>query len=228
MCGVELGMTLIQKLKAKPGTVAIINSPKDILAEFKSFTPASSIPAGAKECFDFVLLFATNSTELEPKWKRILPALKNDAVFWVAYPKKSSGVASDLAGMSSDGWTVHAGSQWQPVAAASIDDTWTGIRFKLAPKLENERKERAAEELRDSDGTLVVDRINRVVHAPEDLAVVLSKHPEAKAFFDGLSFTNKREYVTWIVEAKKSDTRSKRLMSALEKLVSGKKNPSEK
>jgi len=221
-------MTLIQKLKTKAGTLAVINSPKDILTEFKSFKPASSIPAGAKDSFDFVLLFATNSMELKLEWKRIIPALKNDAVFWVAYPKKSSGMPSDLAGMSSGGWTVHEGSPWQPVASASIDDTWTGVRFKFAPKLENERKERAAEELRDSDGTLVVDRINRVIHEPRDLAAVLSKHPEAKAFFDGLSFTNKREYVTWVIEAKKSDTRAKRLTSALEKLVSGKKNPSEK
>src|SRR5213594_2274159 len=162
-------MTLIQKLKAKPGAVAVINSPKDILGEFKSFKPAASIPAGAKEFFDFVLLFATNSKELEPAWKRIIPALKEDAVFWVAYPKKSSGIPSDLAGMSS-GWTAYAGSPWQPVAAASIDDTWTGIRFKLAPNLENDRKDRTSEEMRDADGTLVVDRVNRIVHPPKDLA----------------------------------------------------------
>src|SRR5262249_38102020 len=161
---------------------------------------------GAKESFDFVLLFSVDSKELVPAWKRIIPALKTDAVLWVAYPKKSSGIQSDLAGMSSGGMTVHVGSPWQPVAAASIDDTWTGIRFKFAPNLENERKDRVSEELRDADGTLVVDRINRVVHLPKDLAVVLSKHPEAKAFFDGLSFTNQREYVTWIVEAKKDET----------------------
>src|SRR5438552_7336582 len=90
------GMTLIQKLKTKPGAVAVINSPKDILGEFKSFKPAASIPPGAKDRFDFVLLFATDSKELVPGWKRIIPALKQDAVFWVAYPKKSSGIASDL------------------------------------------------------------------------------------------------------------------------------------
>jgi hypothetical protein len=221
-------MTLIQKLKTKPGAVALINSPKEILGEFKSFKPASSIPAGTKQRFDFVLLFVTNSKELEPTWKRIIPALKEDAVLWVAYPKKSSGITSDLAGMSSGGWTVYAGTPWQPVAAASINDTWTGIRFKLAPTLENRRKAGASEEIRDGDGTLVVDRINRVVHPPKDLAAILSKHPEASAFFDRLSFTNKREYVTWIVEAKKGETRTKRVASALEKLVSSKKNPSEK
>jgi len=221
-------MTLIEKLRIRPGAVAVINCPKDILGDFKSFNPVASIPAGARQQFDFVLLFATHSKELEPAWDRIIPALKEDAVFWMAYPKKSSGVPSDLAGMSGEGWSVHAGSPWQPVASASIDDTWTGIRFKFAPSLENERKERVSEEVRDADGTLVVDRINRVVHPPEDLATVLAKHPEAKKFFDQLSFTNKREYVTWIVESKKSETRAKRLTSALDKIASGKKNPSEK
>jgi hypothetical protein len=221
-------MTLSQKLKTKPGAVAVINSPKNILGEFKSFEPAPSIPAGTKHRFDFVLVFVPSSKELEAAWKRIIPALKEDAVFWVAHPKKSSGITSDLAGMSSGGWTVYAGSPWQPVAAASIDDTWTGIRFKFAPTLENDRKAAASEETLDADGTLVVDRINRVVHAPNDLAAVLSKHPEAKAFFDRLSFTNKREYVRWIVEARKSETRTKRVAAALEKMVSNKKNPSEK
>jgi hypothetical protein len=221
-------MTLIQKLKPKSGAVAVINSPKEILREFKSFKPADSIPAGAKGQFDFVLLFSVNLKELEPAWKRIVPALKADAVFWVAYPKKSSGIPSDLAGMSSGGWTVHTGSPWQPVAMASIDDKWTGVRFKLAPNLEGERRDRPAEEIRDADGTLVVDRINRVVYPPRDLAGVLSKHPSARAFFDGLAFSHKREYVTWIIEAKKQETRDKRVAAALEKMVSNKKNPSEK
>src|SRR5947207_1987917 len=153
-------MTLIQKLKTKPGAVAIINSPKGILGEFKSFKPEASIRAGAKGYFDFVLLFATDSKELEPAWKQIIPALKEDAIFWVAYPKKSSGIPSDLAGMSGGGWTTYAGSPWQPVASASIDDTWTGIRFKFAPKLESERKGRDSEEIHDADGMVVVDRTN--------------------------------------------------------------------
>lgn len=221
-------MMLSQKLKAKPGVAAVINPPKDILGEFKSLKPAAAITAGAKECFDFVLLFSVNSKDLEPAWKRIVPALKADAVFWVAYPKKGSGIPSDLAGMSSGGWTVHAGSPWQPVAMASINDTWTGVRFKFAPHLEGERQDRPSEEIRDSDGTLVVDRINRVIHAPKDLAMVLSKHPQAKAFFDQLSFTHKREYVTWIIEAKKNETRVKRVEKALEMMVSNKRNPSEK
>jgi hypothetical protein len=222
-----MGTMLIQKLKVRSGAIAVINSPKDISGVFRPFKPAVSVPAGAKERFDFVLLFASNSRELEPAWKRIIPALKNDAVFWIAYPKKSSGIPSDLAGRAGD-WTFYANSPWQPVASVSIDDTWTGIRFKLAPNLEGNRNDRPSEEIRDADGTLVVDRVNRVVNSPKDLAEMLARHPEAKALFDRLTFTNKKEYVTWIVEAKKSETRIMRVTAALEKILSNKKNPSEK
>src|SRR5262249_8877743 len=220
-------MSLIEKLKPKQGTIAVINSPKEILQEFKSFKPVASIPAAAKAIVDFALLFATTSKALAPAWKRILPALTEAAVLSVAYPKKSSGVDTDLGRMS-DGWSFKAGSPWQPVASVSIDDTWTGTRFKFAPNLEKERQDRVSEEIRDADGTVVVDRINRIINPPKDLAVVLAKHPEAKAFFDQLSFTNRREYVVWIVEAKKAETRAMRVTSAIEKLVSNKKNPSEK
>jgi hypothetical protein len=69
-------MTLIEKLKIKPGAVAIINAPKSLLPEFRSFKPSTAIPAGATQSFDFVLLFATHLKDLEPAWKRIIPVLK--------------------------------------------------------------------------------------------------------------------------------------------------------
>src|SRR5581483_6272449 len=107
-------MTLIEKLKTRPGTIAVINSPKALLGEFKPLKPATSIPAGARESFDFVLLFATHSKELAPAWKRAVRALKQDGILWIASPKKSSGIPTDL-GMSGDGWGFRKGSPWQPV-----------------------------------------------------------------------------------------------------------------
>ena len=74
----------------------------------------------------------------------------------------------------------------------------------------------------------MVDHVNQIVHPTKDLDTVLSKHPAARIFFDKLSFTNKKKYVVWIVDAKKKETRDKRLIAVLEKLASGKRNPSEK
>ena len=218
---------LIQKLKLKDGEAAVLNAPKDVAVELQGVKLKTSLPAGAADRFDFILLFAKDSSSLVPAWKKVIPALKREGMLWVAYPKKSSGIESDLSGMTGS-WSVYAGSDWQPVASISINETWTGVRFKYSPGLESERHGRAEETIKDADGTVVVDRANRVIQPPKDFAQLLAKHPEAKALFEKLSFTNRKEYVLWIVEAKKQETRENRLKLALEKIVSGKKNPAEK
>lgn len=72
------------------------------------------------------------------------------------------------------------------------------------------------------------DAEERIVEIPEPLANLLAKNRKASSFFDSLSYTNRKEYARWISEAKKEETRTKRLEATLEKLLTGKKNPSEK
>lgn len=72
------------------------------------------------------------------------------------------------------------------------------------------------------------DTAERVVEAPPALQQLLDKNGQAKQFFDSLSFTNRKEYARWISEAKREETLQKRLESTLDKLLAGKKNPSEK
>jgi uncharacterized protein YdeI (YjbR/CyaY-like superfamily) len=60
------------------------------------------------------------------------------------------------------------------------------------------------------------------VKVPADLAAALKKNTKAKAAFDGFSPSHRREYVEWITEAKRSETRAKRLATTLEWLTAGK------
>ena len=53
----------------------------------------------------------------------------------------------------------------------------------------------------------------------------MAAHPEAKRAFDALSFTNRKEYVSWIVDAKRADTRQKRVADAVTLLASGRRTP---
>lgn len=62
------------------------------------------------------------------------------------------------------------------------------------------------------------DKEERVVEIPEDLLNILEKEPELHRFFNGLSYTHRKEYVRWIVEARKEETRIRRLNKALELL----------
>ena len=166
---------LTKKLHLKPGMrVAVVNAPAGF-ARAPGKTSQSPL--------DLVLLFALNKKELTKHWQDALMLLQPDGSLWVAYPKKGSGVETDL-GMGE--WDVTRGSGWNPVAAIAIDDTWSATRFKHAPGLEKVREQRQNENIEDADGTVCVDRKNRVVSAPKDLQKLLAKTAKARATFDAL------------------------------------------
>jgi hypothetical protein len=71
--------------------------------------------------------------------------------------------------------------------------------------------------------TVREDEEPRVVEVPPDLAQALHAHPDARAFFDRLSYTHQREYVGWILEAKRDQTRIGRIEKAVRMLKEGKK-----
>src|SRR3954467_15484348 len=64
------------------------------------------------------------------------------------------------------------------------------------------------------DVVLLLDREPREVDVPEDLAAALAADAEAKAIFDALAFTHRKEYARWIAEAKRDDTRQRRVIKA--------------
>jgi|SRR5690349_2629242 len=61
----------------------------------------------------------------------------------------------------------------------------------------------------------------RAVEIPKDLLKELKKEKEAKAFFDKLSYTHQKEYVNWVIEAKKEETRQNRIVKTIEMLKQG-------
>ncbi len=76
--------------------------------------------------------------------------------------------------------------------------------------------------------TVEKDEDERVVELPVELRKLVAGNAKAKKFFESLSFTNRKEYAVWISSAKKEETKIKRLAEILPKLLSGKKNPSDK
>jgi hypothetical protein len=89
-------------------------------------------------------------------------------------------------------------------------------------------------ELRDRAGiaigdevevALELDREPRTVEVPPPLAAALEKDLEAKAAFDGLSYTHRNEYARWIAEAKRDETRDRRARKAVAMLRDGVRHP---
>lgn len=69
--------------------------------------------------------------------------------------------------------------------------------------------------------TVEPDLEERVIEIPKDLMKELKKDKEAKTFFDKLSYTHRKEYVTWVTEAKKEETRQNRIVKTIEMLKEG-------
>jgi bifunctional DNA-binding transcriptional regulator/antitoxin component of YhaV-PrlF toxin-antitoxin module len=89
-------------------------------------------------------------------------------------------------------------------------------------------------EVRDAAGIDVGDEIEvvldrddapREVSVPAELETVLSGSPSARAYYEGLAFTHRREYAQWVGEAKRPETRSRRAARAVEMLLEGVKHP---
>jgi hypothetical protein len=72
------------------------------------------------------------------------------------------------------------------------------------------------------DVLIAVDTGPREIAVPPDLAEALAEEPGAAGTFDRLSFSHRREYVQWITEAKRPETRARRVADALERLRAGK------
>lgn len=72
---------------------------------------------------------------------------------------------------------------------------------------------------------LEVDDAPREVTVPPDLAEALSADPQASAFFDGLSYTKRRWFVLRVEEAKKPETRERRVATSVEMLREGRTGP---
>ncbi len=71
--------------------------------------------------------------------------------------------------------------------------------------------------------SLTEDKEERVVAIADDITNVFNENPEAKALFDKMSYTHRKEYIRWIEEAKKPETRENRKIKMIQMILDGKK-----
>lgn len=71
------------------------------------------------------------------------------------------------------------------------------------------------------DVTIELDTAPREVAVPDDFAAALDPHPEARRFFDGLSYSERRWFVLGIDDAKTAETRARRIEKAVARLREG-------
>jgi len=122
---------------------------------------------------------------------------------------------------------VGEGAKRFPVVATVNGYTWRTTVVRMGGEfllgLSKEVRQGAGAEAGDEvDVTLELDTAPREVEVPEALAAALAADPEAKASFDRMAFTHRKEYARWIAEAKRDETRQRRVAQAVEMIRAGK------
>lgn len=223
-----MSQNLFEKLQYKEEKNLLIQGlPSSIEKQFSKLNFAKNVtPLLKSRRIDFALVFAINENQLNGILQDVLPALHEESKFWIAYPKSTSKIVSNLNRDCSWDMVVNAG--YEGVRQVALDSVWSALRFKKSEQIKNMARASANGGVPATvDG---VDHATRTVTVPDDLRRLLDlkKNRKALGFFESLSFTNKKEYVSWITSAKKTETRQNRLAATIEKLLAEKKNPSEK
>ncbi|MGB8581153.1 MAG: DUF3052 family protein [Candidatus Sulfotelmatobacter sp.] len=126
------GTPLLQKLGIKPGFhVQLVNVPDEVRAELSGALAECSIDQRKssldKSPLNFVMLFTRSRLELRREFRRMTKQLAPAGMFWVSWPKKSSGVATDVDENAVREVGLAAGLV--DVKVCAVTDVWSGLKF---------------------------------------------------------------------------------------------------
>ena len=121
------GTPLVKKLGIKSGfNVALINAPRDFARHLD--LPANvTINLKTRKPLDFALLFVKSEKELTVGFSEYAARLTPAGMLWVSWPKKSSGVITDLS--ETNVRTIGLAAGLVDVKICAVDDVWSGLKF---------------------------------------------------------------------------------------------------
>lgn len=206
---------LPDKLRIKPGfRLLTLHAPADFkrtLGKLPEGVKIMDTGAGA----DQVHWFVTNKSQIEKEMSKVMKLVCPGVTVWVYYPKGTSGIQTDLT--RDKGWDclLAESDKLAWINLISFDKTWSVFGFRGKTEADK-MKDAKPKEVREIFNW--VNPATKEVKLPPDVAAALKKNKALLAYFNHLAFTHKKEYVEWIVTAKKIETRVKRVEGMMEKL----------
>lgn len=210
--------TTAQKFKIKQEyKLLTLYAPESFKSKLGALPTGVTISNNLKT-FNQVHWFVENKAQLEQELDLVIPLIKDDIICWIYYPKATSKIQTDLT--RDKGWEAlrqHSKMQW--ISLISFDETWSSFGLRLQTRKEKKKVTKVREIFN------YIDPLKKLTFLPEDFAAALHKAKKEETFFNSLSFTNRKEYLEWIVSAKKKETRQARIQESITRLSYGWKNP---
>ena len=120
------GTPLVRKLGLKSGArMQLVSAPSDF-GDTLGTIPDRVKPV-ARGTLDFAMLFVRKFSELKKGFPRLRDRLESNGMLWVAWPKKASGVETDLSEGIVRSFGLEAGLV--DVKICAVDQTWSGLKF---------------------------------------------------------------------------------------------------
>ena len=124
------GKPLAQKLGIKPGFCIFVSGAPASYSDIVGTLPeGATLAARFKAPIDMVHLFATRADGLTKVLTRFRAAIAPDGMVWVSWPKKASGVATDLSDVVVRNIALPLGLV--DIKVCAIDATWSGLKFVI-------------------------------------------------------------------------------------------------
>jgi hypothetical protein len=122
------GTPLPKKLGIKAGfRVTLVDAPSDVRSELSAPLATCEIVTDGKTPLDFAMVFAKSKPALAKEFQRMTQRLAPSGMLWVSWPKKSSGVATDLDENIIREIGLAAGLV--DVKVCAVTDVWSGLKF---------------------------------------------------------------------------------------------------
>jgi len=214
--------TISDKLKIKAGyTLLTLNEPSGFQKGLNGLPKGVKVIESGKD-YNQVHWFVLNRAQLEKEMSKVMKLVKPEVTVWVYYPKGTSKVQTDLT--RDKGWDclLAEGDKLTWISLISFDDTWSVFGFRAKTEADKKKETKPKEE---REIFKWVNPQTKEITLPDDLAAALKKNKKASEFFNTLSFTNKKEFIEWVVTAKRDETRKERVEGTIERLIKSWKNP---
>ena len=127
------GTPLPQKLGIKENfRIALVDIPADVKAELGDALADCTIAKDAGGPLDFAMVFVREQAELKQQFSKLAKQLAPAGIFWVSWPKKSSGVTSDMN--ENDVRKIGLDAGLVDVKVCAVNEIWSGLKFVIRVK----------------------------------------------------------------------------------------------